>query len=757
MILASGSNGSAENGQPAGSRGYSNGTSVTGLAMPAHSRATARPSTSLVEVIWRHRWMVAVSTVGCVAAALAYLVTAVPLYTGESRLVVEQIGPKVLENMDTSNKSETFLYTQAELIKSIPVLEMAVQTLWKSRPQAFQEVDNPAMWLKKNLNIVVGKKDNIISVSLELPDAQEAAQVVNGVVEAYVKKYAEQKRSMTVEVLKILQKEKDKRDHEFEDLRKQTLAFRTKNPEVSVEGDRENVTTRRCIQLSDQLTFAEIELLQAKERFGNFVKMRTNPEQVSKLVEAAVAQGTIHLNQFLDQQIHVQQLTLATEGKKFGEGHPRVKGLQEPLEELRQEAHKLESQTVTAYLDGLQYEYNQQYQLAQAKVEKLKRDYDAQFEVVIKALIEASGYTFLVADLHRSEKRSDMLVDRIMDLSVTEDVGALNITVMEFAQAADKATSPKRSRILGLGLIGGLMLGFGLALLRDFFDHRLRSTDEVVALLELPLLGVVPHVRGKVSRTVTGQMVASHPRSEFAESFRTLRTAIYFGLPDSQTKTILVVSPSPRDGKSIVASNLAIAMAQADQSVLLIEADFRKPTQKEIFGLEKTRGFLDVLTQQDALDSVILETPIKGLSLLPCGTIPTNPVEILNGQAFRQALEVLSQRYDKIVIDAPPVVAVADSRVLGALCDVTLLVLRAEKSTRRHSLGARDELLSVGARILGVVVNSVPFGKGRYGYGHYGYGHYGYGRGQRDGSSDTGYKYDETPGETLEKVGARSS
>ncbi|MEI8374923.1 MAG: polysaccharide biosynthesis tyrosine autokinase [Planctomycetota bacterium] len=724
--------------------------------MPAHSRATARPSTSLVEVIWRHRWMVAVSTVVCVAAALAYLVTAVPLYTGESRLVVEQIGPKVLENMDTSNKSETFLYTQAELIKSIPVLEMAVQTLWKSRPQAFQEVDNPAMWLKKNLNIVVGKKDNIISVSLELPDAQEAAQVVNGVVEAYVKKYAEQKRSTTVEVLKILQREKDKRDREFEDLRKQALAFRTKNPTVSVAGDSESVTTRRCLQLSDELTRAEIELLQAKERFDNFAKMRATPEQVSKLVEAAVAQGTIRLDLTLDQQIHVQQLLLATESKKFGEGHPKVKALQGPLEELQQEARKLKSKTVTAYLDGLQYEYDLQYKLVQAKVEKLKRDYDAQFEVVIKALIEASGYTFLVDDLHRSEKRSDTLVGRIMDLSVTEDVGALNITVMEFAQAGGM-TSPKRSRILGLGLIGGLMLGFGLALLRDFFDHRLRSADEIVALLELPLLGIVPNLKGKVGRSATGQMVASHPRSEFAESFRTLRTAIYFGLPDSQTKTILVVSPSPGDGKSIVASNLAIAMAQADQSVLLIEADFRKPTQKEIFGLEKTRGFSDVLAQQDALDSVILETPIKGLSLLPCGTIPTNPVEILNGQAFRQALEVLSQRYDKIVIDAPPVVAVADSRVLGALCDVTLLVLRAEKSTRRHSLGARDELLSVGARILGVVVNSVPSGKGRYAYGYYGYGHYGYRRGQKDGSSDTSYKYDETPSETLEKVGAKSS
>jgi capsular exopolysaccharide synthesis family protein len=702
--------------------------------------------------------MLAASTVACVAAAFTYLLMATPLYTGESRLVVEQVGPRVLDTtMDVSRQSDTYLYTQAELIKSIPVLEMAVQDLWKSRPQAFQAVDNPAMWLKTALVIVVGKKDNIISVSLELPDPQEAANVVNGVVGAYVTKYAEQKRSTTVEVLKVLQKEKENRDREFEQHRKQVLEFRTKNPLFSVQDERGNLIERRCLQVSEQLTQAEIDLIQAKEKCDNFAKMRANLEQRNKMVEAAVAQGTIHLDQFLDQQIHVQQLSLATESKKYGEGHPKVKELKGPLEEMRQEAHKLESQTVDAYLDGLQYEYDQQYKLARVRVENLRRDYRTELDAVMKSLVDAAEYPFFLAELERSGKRCDTLVDRIMDLSVTEDVGALNITVMETAQPAGAPTSPKRARVLGLGLIGGLMLGFGLALLRDLLDHRLRSADEVVALLGLPLLGVVPHVGGKVTRSVTGQMVASHPRSELAESFRTLRTAIYFGLPEGQARTILVASPSPQDGKSIVASNLAIAMAQADQSVLLIEADFRKPTQREIFGLEGTGGFSDLFTQQAPLDTLIVETPIKGLSVLPCGPIPSNPAEILNGQAFRQALEVLSQRYDKIVVDAPPVVPVADARILGALCDITLLVLRAEKSTRRHSLGARDELLSVGARILGVVVNSAPTGKGRYGYGRYGYGRYGYGGygygryGSDDGGADSSYRYDETPGETAQK------
>jgi capsular exopolysaccharide synthesis family protein len=468
------------------------------------------------------------------------------------------------------------------------------------------------------------------------------------------------------------------------------------------------------------------------------------------MMDAAKAQGSVKIDEFLKSQIRTQELTLATESGKYDEGHPRIKALKGPLEEMRKRAREQETEALEAYLSGLQQENNLQAKLAQSKVDKLQRDYDEQFELAIKTMAKASQFPFLKEGLDRSEKRSDLVTDRIMELSVSEDVGALNITVVEPAEAGEMPTSPKRSRTLGTGMMLGLMLGLGLAWLRDFLDHRLRSADEITALLELPLLGVLPHVSGKHDRAFAGQMVATRPRSEIAESFRTLRTAIYFGLPEGQAKTILVTSPSPADGKSTVASNLAIAMAQTDQSVLLIEADFRKPTQKTIFKLEVKTGFSKVFTDQAPLDEAIMATEIKGLSVLLCGPIPPNPVEILNSAAFRQALEELSQRFDKIIIDAPPVVPVADARVLGALCDITLLVLRAEKSTRRHALGARDELVSLGARILGVVVNSAPQGKGAYGYGRYGYGRYGYGGrygGYGDGAADSHYKYDDTPSE----------
>jgi len=763
------------------------GMPAAGLAEPARAPAGGTPMTSsLLEIAWRSRWIIALSTLVCVSLALAYVRLATPKYTAQARLIVEQVGPKVLDattantNVDPT-KSDTFLNAQTEFIKSTPVLDKAVETVRKNRPDAFEQVDHPVVaflknclkcldfsggkkdsvksvksvdpavgFLKTALTVTVGKKDNLISVALERPDPQDAVVIVNSVVNAYVSESAKQKRSTTVEVVKALSKEKENRNAEIEQLRKAIERFRKENPLLSAGDERGNVTTSQCLQLSAALLQAQLDVVQAKERVELFAKMRVDPQQRAKLLATAVAQGTIKVDEFLKQQIHTQELALATESKKYDEGHPKVKEIKAPLEEMRKQAREYETAMLDAYLDGVQQENNLQAKLAQTKVEKLQRDYDAELDLAKKAMAKASEYPFLKDEFDRSEKRSDVVIDRMMDLSASEDVGALNITVMESAEAGDSPTSPKKVRILGAGMVAGLMLGFGLGLLRDFRDHRLRSADEITALLELPLLGVLPHVKGKLGRSVAGQMIAARPRSEIAESFRTLRTAIYFGLPEGHAKTILVTSPSPADGKSTVASNLAIAMAQADQSVLLIEADFRNPRQKEIFGLETEAGLSGVLANDDPLDAAIVATEVKGLWVLPCGPLPPNPVEMLSSKAFRHALEELSQQYDKIIIDSPPVAPVADTRVLGALCDITLLVLRAEKSTREDSLGARDGLMSLGARILGVVVNAAPSGKRSYVYG----GRIGYaGRylGYTAPAANGRYQHDDAPSESGER------
>jgi capsular exopolysaccharide synthesis family protein len=274
--------------------------------------------------------------------------------------------------------------------------------------------------------------------------------------------------------------------------------------------------------------------------------------------------------------------------------------------------------------------------------------------------------------------------------------------------------------ILFQGLIIGVVLGCFGALVRDWTDQRLRSGEDITEALGVAMLGSVPHIPGPANPLAQGRKVDLEPASDVAETYRTIRTAVFFGTPDRESRTILVTSPAPGDGKSTFASNLAIAMAQTGKRILLVDCDFRRPMQHRIFEARPGVGLSTVLAGHEALDRAIQATGIAGLDILPAGPVPGNPSEILNSQSFNEVLEELSVRYEHVVVDSPAVMAVADARILAAMCSVTILVLRAQSTTRKTAMHARRALQSVGAAILGVVVNDVPRGRDRHGdYGGY--------------------------------------
>ncbi|MEM9656961.1 MAG: polysaccharide biosynthesis tyrosine autokinase, partial [Planctomycetota bacterium] len=349
----------------------------------------------------------------------------------------------------------------------------------------------------------------------------------------------------------------------------------------------------------------------------------------------------------------------------------------------------------------------------------------------------------LEEEVDRHVAMSDLIDERIKEVNVNRDVGAMNVEVMEFAGPSEVPSFPIPSRFFAAGILLGGMAGFGLAWLRDLLDHRLRSVEEIAEVLQLPILGALPQMGGTRDRSRGGRTVALEPRSTLAEAIRTLRTAVHFGLAGDDVRTILVTSPSPGDGKSTTTSNLAIAMAQAGQKVLLIDADLRKPTQHQIFEADPEIGLSTILTERRPAREAILRDVIEELDLLPCGPIPPNPVELLNNGYFDEVLRDLLKDYDRIIVDSAPVMPVADSRVVAAITDATILVLRAERSTRRLALGARNELWKVRAQRLGVVVNRVPMRKQTdYGYGGYG-GRYGASYGYSGGYGSSNYSKEQ--------------
>lgn len=695
--------------------------------------------TNLLELAWRARWLILLSLLIGVGGAWLMLQRVEPRYTSLSRIYVERSLPRILGSELQVAQSANSLYTQAELIRSTSVLALAAEAPENARLETFRDVTNRVGLLRQHLAVEVGKNDDIINVSLELPVAEDAAQLVNSVVDAYISKYAEKRRTDTVEVLNILRTEKQRRDAELAERQEALERFRSENAALAVQVGEENVITQRFAALAAELDKTELDLLDAKARYHRTQQMFETPSQRPFLLELAIARQSgdsefrVENRGVLDLEAQIQglELQIATEQATWGDGHPRVRLLLETqaklegrLERQRAAVEEAKNAVVKAYLETVA----QEYQLLEQKRAELERSYDAQFQLAMQVTSQAQKLKALEDALARTVNLVEILDTRIKEVNLTEDVGAMNVSIMEVAQPSGVPSYPNRARFLGIGSLLGGLVGFGLAWLRDLLDHRLKSIDEISAALQLPVLGALPLTSERDNRSVSGKIVLAKPRSVVAEAFRTLRTAIHFGLTRDEARILVVTSPSPGDGKSTVASNLAIAMAQADQRVLLIDADMRKPRQHEIFEVANEQGLATVLTQRCPPGELIVPTELETLALLSAGPTPNNPVELLNNGFFGELLEQLAGQYDKIVIDSPPVMPVADARVIAAQADATLLVLRAERSTRRVSVAARDELWRVRAQRIGLVVNAVPGRKqASYdaGYG-YGYGNYGY-------------------------------
>lgn len=712
---------------------------------------------NLLSIAWQARWLLLLTVLLGIGCAWLYLQRVVPRYTSFSRIYVERNLPRILQADIQAGNSSSYLYTQAELISSTPVLAAAANAPENANLETFRTVDNRVALLKQNLSVEVGKNDDIINVMIELPNADDADQLVNSVVDAYISKYAEKRRTDTVEVLNILRSEKRRRDAELEQRLEALEKFRTDNAALAVQVGEENVITQRFAALAAELDRVELALLDAKARHNRTQQMFKTPSLRPFLLELASGQQSVaqdislenRLQIDLEKQIRDVQLQIDSLRATWGNGHTRVKlalqtkkDLEERLEKQLAATAERKKTIVAAYVETVR----QEHQLLEQKREELQRSYDKQFKLAMQVNSQASKLATLEDSLERTTRNVDDLDEQIKGLNLSEDVGAMNVSIMEVAQHSAKPTYPNRAQFLGIGALLGGLVGFGLAWLRDLMDHRLKSIDEIAGTLQLPVLGALPLSTGKDDRHATGRVVLTSPRSVAAESFRTLRTAIHFGLTSGEAKVIAVTSPSPGDGKSVVASNLALVMAQADQRVLLIDADMRKPKQHEVFAASSEQGLSSVLSERRPAEELIQSTEVETLDLLTCGTRPSNPVELLNNGFFSELLNQLQEHYDKIIIDSPPVMPVADARVISAQTDATILVLRADRSTRRLSVAARDELWRVRAQRIGVVVNAVPGRKqGNYsaGYG-YGYGNYG-GYGTYGTYGDLAYGEEEPP------------
>ncbi len=684
----------------------------------------------LFAIFWHHRLLVLACVALSLGAAVLYLTRATHVYGASSTIYVQHSGSKVLGEDYSSGDSTTanYLATQCQLITSTVILSDAVQLLpgADDGTSIFHTDENLVGILKECVSAAPSKQGDLIVVSAEALNPKNAAAIVNCVVQAYITYQSKQHQSTAVQVAGILQKEMDTHEAELASAQARMLSLKVENPDLSFRTSKDGQPITRMGELMQQMSAAQFRAADLRRAARAADGCPDDPVRLERIAEQhGIGVTSVPSSAGLASLCQQQEMTLnALLAAHLGPANDRVQQAQFQLGQTRDLLAAATRGAAAAYHDSIR----SASETADTQVAEMKAEIDAERSASTALNAKAAEYQQLQQTAERNERALDVLDGRIKEIRVTEDVGPMSTTVLEVAKINPVPVSPVKSKILGEALVGGLMVSLALSFLLDKLDQRLRTVAEVTTLLDAPVLGVVPRVQWKGQVVQVGLEVALRPRSGTAEAFRTIRTAIAFGGYDRSVKTILVTSPAAGDGKSVCVSNLAIAVAQAGRRTLLIDADCRRPVQHKLFGIvDVGPGLSGVLSGTATLAEATRPTEIDRLDVLPCGPLPHNPAELLDSQPMLDLLAEVGRHYDQVLIDSPPVTLVSDARVLAAVCDASILVLRSERSTRHVARLAWNALSSVGAHLVGTIINDVQRSRDGYGYGYnyYGYGRYG--------------------------------
>lgn len=681
---------------------------VAGASSAASWSAGASQRDGFLQTLWRQRLPISCTVAAAMAAASLYLLLATPIYRSEARLNVTPAGGGIVTKDETGRPTapgSVNLHQEVERITSTPILAHTLANPELQDLKTFDGVDSRFDYLKENLSVSVEVKEDLINVSFTSPVKEDAARIVQSIVGAYTAFHTKKSRTATDRLVELLRNERTQIERELEAKSREMVEYKRERGVLFSDKDRGDINLERLRAMSQALTTAQLDALNARSAYDEALRPIADDKAKLDAVKA------LHVHHGFTPVSAAEEATLRSElfqwqtrlsdlQQQYLPNHPSVRGLQRRVDQLN-----------IAYVAAME----RRWLSLQKREAELQQSFDEQQKLAIERSADSVAYARLEQDLKLKEQQAQTIDKRIRELDLSEAASAaVEVSVVEPARVSERVFSPQKKTTLAIALVLGLIAGLGLACVRDWLDPRLRDADEIKAVLGMPILGMVPRMPAHLAPAVRGQKLLLDPGSEAAEAYRALRTAIKFGVPEGRARTILVASPSSGDGKTTVASNLAIGLAQTGKRVLLLDADLRHPKQHEIFGVENHAGLADVLAHDVAPPEVTMKTVVPHLEILPCGPTPEAPADLLNSQRFIEVMDELSDRYDHVVIDSPPVMAVTDGRIIAASCDVSLLVLRADRANRKLCEMARDALASVGANLIGLVVNHVPAGQGAY-------------------------------------------
>ena len=691
---------------------------------PEDTRPFHAPDTTLTDylrVISTRRWLVLSTFFTICLLAVLWVFTRTPMYRSTAILQIAPGAPSVapfrpvLESGSfASAPLRDFLETQVRLIASERLVAETIEEFGIHDMPEFRETKNLASRFKHYFAVEPIRRTWLVEVSFNWPDPKLGAKILDYQVKRYVEDYGDRRIELATRGLVDLRKQKEEIFPKVEAARRALQEFKQEHNIISFD-QTYNTIAADLMARSKGVSTARQELAESMTGLAEVERALREKKGVESLPEVLESQL---VRDYRNQKAVCEQ-GLREGLKRFGENHPEIKSYRAKLESIKENI-QIE---IARIVDSVRTEHSQAEKLLARRLVEL-----AEQEQVVLAFSKLKGrYDALKTALDtQNETYKDVLkrVDEI-EISNATNLRGGTIRIEQRPKVETKPAKPRKVLILSLAVLMGLAFGIGFAFLLDCLDTTLKSKEHVSRYLGLNLLGYVPGVPelagGSRHHTRFALAAGLHPRSAVAEAFRSIRTALSFSVAAQDVRHIMVTSASPSEGKTLVAANVAAAIAQTGKRVLLVDADMRKPAVHKIMEADQTPGLTNLLVGEGAssIEEVVRPTDMPNLFYMASGPTPPNPAELIGCDRMKALLEQFTDMYDRVIIDTPPVINVTDPAVLCNEAHGVVFVVRGFRTQREVARRAIEVLAQSNAQLLGVVLNNVDVPRGAYYYDSY--------------------------------------
>ena len=682
----------------------------------------------------KYVWLLAALVVMSIAGAVVYTTRQTPIYEATASVQVEPKLPDLLGTGDMFNvagASAEYYKQQKQVLSSFTLIEKTVEQndlipklLSESERKDIphdDQLDLATRRLQLDLLVRYPENDRIFYVSVRNASPEDAKLIADAHVATY-ESYAKgllQLNSNTAS--EALQAEFTEAETKLRAAEQKIYDFQAKNDMVAVTIEaQQSLVQGNILAFTSKLNDSRAKEIELAAKLAE-MKKEQNEDVLSTPI---IMMGDNPSFETLRTQYYTEKIRLIELEKDLGPRHPDFI-VQKQKVDLLYSALQGE---VKILVRGTQDMYSAQLATnagLNGEVEKYKQEAKK-----LSPLIAI--YNELMREKKEFDDKYNILRARLSSMQMTGNLSSIisNVRSLDKAQLPTRPVSPNMRTNVSLAAIIALMAGIGIIFLLVFLDRSIKSITDATQSAGAPVLGVIPQLTssdldGMNDDRTRDMYVHENPKSSIAECCRSLRTNILFSAADRELKTIAVCSANQREGKTTVVIYLGTTMAQSGQRTLLIDSDMRRPRLHKSTGVALSPGLSNLLIGEDDYDSLIKPTEVQNLFVLPCGPTPPNPAELLLTKRFEVVLAELAKRFDRIILDSPPIQPVTDAVVLSKRVDGVVLVVRASKTMRDALRRSARMIRDVGGSIVGVIVNELDARDSYYGYG---YGGYGYGR-----------------------------